>query len=233
MGRLAYLVSLTVLIVPGAASAVPLSSFSASALAKVALQSATFEATGGDALDALGISFVLDGFDDYPTDASGNAAADGSFGTDELGGSVLASVWGEAGAPFGSSVATREGRLVGFIENESDAAIELLFEYLGSVAADFGGQSAWAEANVRLELQDFFSVVFVEDIYSWEPVTEVMGSWSYLLAPGETVYTITYASALGSALAFAPEVIPAPAALPLILGALGGLVLVRRRARAG
>jgi hypothetical protein len=231
MGRLAYLVSFAAVIIPGAASAVSLSSFSASALAKVALQSATFEATGGDALGALGISFVVDGFDDYPTEASGNADADGSFGVDELDGSVLASVWGEAGAPFGSAVATREGRLVGFIENESDTAIVLLFDYLASVMADFGGQSAWAVANARVELQDFFGVVFEEDLHSWGEVPEATGSWTYLLAPGETVYTIAYASALGDALAFAPEVIPAPAALPLILGALGGLVLVRRRAR--
>jgi hypothetical protein len=233
MGRLAYLLSMTVLCVPGAASAVPLSSFSATALAVVGLQSATFEATGGDALDGLGIEFVLDGFDDYPTEASGNAVADGKFVDEPATGSVEASVWGEAGAPFGSAVATREGRLVGIFENVSDSAIVLLFEYLGSVAADFGGQSAWAEANVRLELQDFFGVVFVEDIYSWQPVTEVAGTWNFLLAPGETIYTIAYASAVGSALAFAPEVIPAPAALPLILGALGGLVLVRRRARTG
>jgi hypothetical protein len=221
------------LIVPGAASAVPFSSFSATALAVVGLQSATFEATGGDALDGLGIEFVLDGFDDYPTEASGNALADGKFVDEPAVGSVEASVWGEAGGPFGSAVATREGRLVGIIENVSDSAIVLLFEYLGSVAADFGGQSAWAEANARVELQDFFGVVFEEELYSWEPVTEVSGSWTFLLAPGETVYTIAYASALGEGLAFAPEVVPVPAALPLILGALGGLVLVRRRARVG
>ena len=233
MKRLSFLPVVLLAITAGPAAAATLSSYSAEGRASVTLLSASLAGTDKDALGLLTIELVEDGVDDFPTEASGNAAAASDFDADPETGLVSASVSGFAAEPIGDSVATSEGRLVGSYFNKSTSTLSLVFGYSIEAVADFPGPSAFAQANARAELSPEFGLPFMSEVNWFDQVTEASGTWLFNLAPKSTVFTIAFASAGGEASAFAPEVVPLPATLPLFGAGLAGLAAVARRRRSG
>ena len=226
MGR-SFILAALLALAPGLAPAAVVSSFSVQSAARLTLTGATF-VTGGDALASLDLDHVLDQFDDFPQE-SGNADVDTSFSRDDTAGAVSAAAAGSASTPFGSATARVHGRLVQIITNTSDTAIDLIFDYAGSVlGTSVDGDIAGA---AFVELQDFFGQVFLEEIpFSAIPPQSFSGQTTLTVGAGETVFATAYAEVFGDAFAFG--VIPLPATLPLLLGALGGLAAWGGRRRA-
>lgn len=228
MGRLSCFLTALLLLPAGAASAAFLSTYAVSASVSGSLVSATF----GDGLDALGnlnIWVEEDGFDDFPTGAFGNAAADSSIVSDFDGPSVMATASGAAGGPFGSSVATSGGRLIVFFENLSTDPIDILLAYTLDLGASVTGPGASVLGRAEFELQDFFGQVFSDAITTFGDPQSKSGQATLTVAGGATGYAIGWVDALGDATVLAP--VPLPAGLPLLASGLV-LLAVGRRCRA-
>ncbi len=194
--------------------------------------------------DASGLTFeasVDDDDSDEIVEIDGNAVGDatGSAAFFDSFTVVSASVGGTAfGLPFGSVLASAFGQGSVSLGNEGTADVTLSFRFDYEAAASSGAdddlvEDASAFADVFLvsdTLGELVSISLFADVVGQDDPVSAVYEFDVVLAPGDLDVISAFVASAGLATSVAP--IPLPPAAPLLLAALGGLVALRRRARA-
>ena len=210
-----------------ASHAATIENYAVEAAARISLTSAVFD-TGLDAAGALSITYMLDGFDDFPQ-SDGNATVFTDFSRDDGTGTFGVETSGTAGPPFGSSTGRIRGKLIQVFENMSTAPVTLAFDYeIGGSGAASGGIGDYS-FDAFVELHTDNAKIFGAEVGTFDIPGVKTGMTSAVFAPGEKLYAYSYAEAFGTAFAFGT--VPLPASLPLLGVGVAALFGLRRRLR--